>query len=97
MRSRAVSAELDRHFATDGLEAGFDRQLRDAGAHGAEAHDADSTDLRDGHDRRDPTRAPRPVDVCRSAVVAAAARDVVDPRIHAGGVDEHAENHDELR
>ena len=49
--------ELDRHFATDGLEAGFDRQLRDTGAHGAEAHDADSTDLRDGHDRRDPTRA----------------------------------------
>ncbi len=47
--------------------------------------DADSTDLGDGHDRRDPTRAPEgAVDVCRSAVVAAAARDVVDPRIHAG-------------
>ena len=34
-------AELRRHLAADGLEAGLDAELRDAGAHRAEPDDAD--------------------------------------------------------
>ena len=56
VRDPVARGETDvlRHLAADGLVAGFDRQLRDPSAHGAEANDADSTDLRDGHDPRDP-------------------------------------------
>ena len=50
-------AELVRHLAADRLVAGLDRQLRDPGAHRAEADDADAPDLRSGHDRRDPSGA----------------------------------------
>ena len=55
-----LRAERIRDLATDGLIARFDCQLRDPGAHGTEPHHADTTDLRDGHDGRDPTRAAQP-------------------------------------
>ncbi len=60
-----LRAERIRDLATDGLVARFDCQLRDPGAHGTEPHHADSTDLRDGHDGRDPTRAAQPSARCR--------------------------------
>ena len=78
-------AELVRHLAADRLVACFDRQLRDSGAHGAESHDTDATDLRDGHERAILPAAPTD-GASGSAVVAAAAGDVVDPRIGARGV-----------
>ena len=88
-------AELVRHLTAYGLVAGFDRQLRDPGAHGTEAHDADSTDLRHGHDRRDPTGASGAVSVGSSAAVAAPAGDFVNARIRAGEVRERYQSDDE--
>ena len=88
-------AELVRHLTANGLVAGFDRQLRDPGAHGAKAHDADSTDLRHGHDRRDPSGASGAVSVGSSAAVAAPAGDFVDARIRAGDVRERYQSDDE--
>ena len=38
-------AQLGRHLATDGLEPGLDAELRDPGAHRAQADDADGADL----------------------------------------------------
>jgi hypothetical protein len=45
-------AELCRHLAPDDVVAGLDRELGDAGAHGAESDHADRADLASGHDAR---------------------------------------------
>ena len=51
---REVFAELLRHLAPDGLEAGLDADLRKAGAHRPEADDADLANLHGS----DPTARP---------------------------------------
>jgi hypothetical protein len=44
--ARCCLTELVAHLAADGVVAGLDRELRDPGAHGAEADHADGANLR---------------------------------------------------
>ena len=71
---RGGVGEVCRHLPADDLETGFDPDLRDSGPHRAEADDSDPL-----HGRRHGRGPYPPV----SAVVAAAAIDVVDPRVAA--------------
>ena len=83
---RGGVGEVCRHLPADDLEAGFDPDLRDSGPHRAEADDSDPL-----HGRRHGRGPYPPV----SAVVAAAAIDVVDPRVAACEDCERADDENE--
>ena len=50
--ARGRLTQLRRHLATDRLVAALDRELRDAGTHGAEPDHADLSDVTSRHDAR---------------------------------------------